>query len=270
MLDADWDNLTPLIYGRPSRQIPKDSVFAPLRDMPRVRANPTTAFFDDEEYEQDPLKGRMPPAVDWPTDHPAARHLGWGQNDAVILGVEIESNVFRLTFNHYDVERLAAVLSHPWRAEFRSAFPVTLHFEEVSELHILRMVEHWAVQHIRSSRSGLSDALCDIIDLNPIATCDDGAAFTLEMNGGRNGWRAKRPKHSPIGWYHDVIVVCLTAKELRVSERYREGWVRLFGEEDLWILDRFESVWPVPGWAVPDFENFLIEAGAFVQERGGT
>lgn len=55
------------------------------------------------------------------------------------------------------------------------------------------------------------------------------------------------------------LVLLIESRKLVAVERYREGWLQMYGDEHLAVLEVFDAVWPVNSWGVPDFKKWLAE-----------
>lgn len=178
------------------------------------------------------------------------------QNDSVVQDIKIGRDSIELTVNHYDVERLASMLKPKpinWDI-LGTAFPVIYRFDGVSELQVLRAVEHGALQHFRSSFRRLNGRLSGISYIHVLNCSAASISCIFAVNGGT--WFS-RGKKVQLTEFFDEYYLCIEAANLTIEDRHREGWLKAFGPEQMAILDRFESVWPVPNWSVPDFETFL-------------
>lgn len=195
-------------------------------------------------------------AVPLPTDHPAKRHFGFGQNDAGILGFELGRDSLTLTVNHYDIERLAYMFQGEESCNLRSAFPVTFRFNGVSEFVVLRAVEEGVYQKIRHSQSSFAETLWDVVRLECVQFTTDEQHYVLDFNFSRGFSRSAQRVGGACG-----LTVCLVARSLGVTEGYREGWGRAFKRRRLEVLDAFDEVWPVTGWSMRDFEHWLKQKG---------
>lgn len=196
-------------------------------------------------------------AVPLPTDHPAKRHFGFGQNDAGVLGFELGRDSVALTLNHYDIERLAYMFQGEESCNLRSAFPVTFRFDGVSEFVVLRAVEEGVYQKIRHSQSSFAETLYDVRRLECVQFTAGAQQHVLQVHhGSRFFSRSARPVGGACG-----LTVCLAARSMGVIEGYREGWVRAFGGKRLDVLDAFDEIWPVSMWSVHDFEEWLMQKG---------
>ena len=197
--------------------------------------------------------------VPLPDTHPARRHFGFGQNDAEVLDIVVGQDYLEVKLSHYDIGRLACELVDDppgaW-AVMRYAFPVTFRFAGVSELVILRSVEQGVYQKIRSAQRSIKRAVHDVISMDCVDYAADRQRYLLRLNGA-----GSRFQRGAVGGcaYKNGYALCIEARALKVKEEYREGWLRMFSGKHLDILDRFEMVWPVPSWAMVDFEQWLID-----------
>ena len=195
------------------------------------------------------------PLPDW---HPAMKHFGHGQNDARVLGIEIGREFLEVTFNHYDVQRLASMLlekADAWRS-LQATFPVTLRFGGVSQLEIHRIIENGVYQKIRTSQRALR--LADISEMQCVHYEAEVQHYVLQIHGAGTPYNRYRGQDRH-GWYTNSYYLCIAAPQLEANERYREGWIKVFDGKNLDILDAFESVWPVPRWSMKDFSRWLEE-----------
>lgn len=163
-----------------------------------------------------------------------------------------------ITFNHFDVERLAANLvsySPQWRALQRS-FPVTLDFAEVSELHEIRLVENFVLQKIRATSIAMRSYSRSVSRI--ILLPSSGGEFALLVDSYSHGaTRFKRRNAPKDDSYAHGWTTCVACKHLNVTTDYHNGWAQVFGKEALIILERFDRLWPVNDWYKPDFEQWL-------------
>lgn len=248
-----------MIPTRPSKRVRKSSAFAKLRGLPRIGQH---AVFSDEFFGEE-VKDVIDhlETVPLPESHPARRHFGFGQNDADVLDIRFAKNRLEVTLSHYDIRRLACTLMEGqghW-ASLRHEFPVTLRFSGVTELLILRRVEQDVYQKIRANQSSVADAVRDVCQMECVGFEPGKQQFVLEIHGRGRGYRRGRKHHAFS--YNDDYIFCIEAESLEVDARYRQGWTEHFGGRHLDILDDFESVWPVPGWGMPDFYKWLGQRG---------
>ncbi len=250
-----------MIHTRQLRRIKKTSLFSYLRELKRVGQ---LAVWSDECEESKDVIDRFA-TVALPDAHPAKRYLGYGQNDAEALGIEFGKESLTVTLNHYDVARLASVVLEDAAAwpRLRSAFPVGLRFEGISELLILRIVEQGVYQRIRSRQRSIACVVNDVIQMECIAYTPSQQHYILEFNGlGRPFSRNLARPPSP---YNDGYAFCIQATDLVVNEHYRQGWKHVFDGKNLDVLDAFEQVWPVPAWGKSNFEEWIGN----LREQGG-
>lgn len=243
------------IRTRPSKRVRRSSPFAALRDLPRL--GPVPKWDEDWSGECADVFESLP-SVELPKDHPGRRHFHYGQNDARVLGVELGHDWLKLKFNHYDVERLSCFfIENPWNRfeQIRTLFPVELMFLGVSDLELIRCVEQGVFQKIRCSQRAIDRSAFDICRLECVRYATDRQHYVLQFHG-RPGHYLRRPGHETMAHEHNYSL-CFSARGLDVSEGYRSGWECLFNGQHLDVLDAFEDVWPVPGWGMPTFENWL-------------
>lgn len=196
--------------------------------------------------------------VPLPDSHPAKRYLGHGQNDANVLGIEIGRDFLELTFNHYDVQRLASkILGTPdaWLL-LQATFPVTLCFRAVSQLEIHRVIENGVYQKIRASQRSLP--IKDVSEMQCVHYEPGLQRYVLQIHGAGTPYNRYRRQHRH-AWYTNSYYLCIAASQVEVHEQYREGWIEALDGKHLDILDRFEQVWPVPRWSMNDFSAWLSQ-----------
>lgn len=246
-----------MIPSRPSKRVHRDSPFAWLRELPRLGSSPV--WNDCFDFDQ--------PPPDWldrlafvsvPESHPVRRHLGFAHNDALIQDLHIGRETLTLTINHYDVERLAYTIENRPRRAMRRSFPVILRFGAISELAVVRAVEQGVYQKIRCSQPTIAPRLLDVVRIECLHYEEGCQRYVLSLNGTQSRFRRGKDQDH---WFMNTYHVCVQAAELAIDERYRPGWVRLFGADRLDLLDAFEKVWPVPRWNVPDFERWVRDQG---------
>lgn len=236
-----------LIHRRPSKHAPRRGSFAALSEIVRER-EPVL-----ENWGSDWRLRKAFPSVVLPSDHAFAPYEGLEHNDAMILGCVRERTAFSLTINHYNVWRLAAVVSEDGDAwhRLRDRFPVTLRFEGVREFRVVQHREEGDYRILRASLDGLASALFDVIALRCVGFSAEGLRFALWANG----WRDIRTKEMVA----NEITILLSCDGVGVTERLREDWIASVGEETLPLLDGLLAAGPVQGWSVPDFERFVEE-----------
>ena len=251
-----------MIHSRPSRHISKNGAFGALHGLKRVGQR---RGIPPEDWDWPPRLGPVLETllgVRWPEpgsfkSAALGRHDQWGQNDAVILDLDLEGDTFSLTVNHYDVERLAAVMVdyQEWRS-LRKAFPVEFTVAGVTEFHALTAVEDSAILKLRHRLRTLGNVLCDIRCIFEVPSFGDTCSFVFAIHEFFGEFKRKghTPKLCDYGTY-----LCVSGKSLVIHESYREGWAGQFGAEALFILDRFDPLWPKNNWAVPDFERWFDE-----------
>lgn len=196
--------------------------------------------------------------VDLPADHLAKRHFGFGQNDADVLALEVGSDFVELTLCHYDVRRLACEFGglYNWEA-LKQAFPVTFRFEGVTELVVLRQVEQGAFQKIRCSQRSRARALLDVRRMECIHFEPELQRYCIAVH---LRWDADFHRSGQLihrQW--PELYVLVESRRLSVVEGHREGWQRLYGEQNLGVLEAFDAVWPVTSWSAKDFAKWLAE-----------
>ena len=206
--------------------------------------------------EDDPLK--LFSAVD--LDGRVERYLGWSQNDAYVLGWRYDHARLEVTFNHYDVWRLACVLdeNRPWR-RLAGTFPVILNFSAVTDLEVVRFVEQGAYQKIRASMRDLTRKGLDIRTIICLCAEPSHLAFLFVVQGLGNPFR--RSKKQAANPYVDSYYIAFRCAAVGLDERYRDGWIKSMGIDTVRILDEFESIWPVPNWSICEFEAWLEAYG---------
>ena len=254
-----------MIDSRPSKRIRRNSPFAAFRDVPRLGSEYYSGPEALDPWTHDPTRGRFITA-DLPADHPAARHMGLAHNDALILGACADRHRFELTFSHAGASGLAAALatSGDWN-DYCRLFPVTLRFERLSELRLLRLVEGGALQQIRACRRDLRRRFDDIGNLRTIAYDEGRIVCVLDLRCSLRGHGfVREPGADKRSWFSDYYL-CVAAESLTVEERHREAWARLFGPERLWILERFEETGQTQFICADDYDVFLREIGAVVE-----
>jgi hypothetical protein len=231
-------------------------VFAHLRELPRVgQEAPPNELDEEEEYVPFDEEAML---AKFPSDCRLRKHFGFGQNDARIIGGECTDSFFRLTFNHYDVERLAACAGLLTGDALDGAFPVSIEFVDVQELFVMRSAEDRFWQLIRNTRSDVFDNLLDVNEFRLHGLTEDEIIATLIVNEW-SPFRRRRTKY--YGWSSEGVNIHVRAKAARVIERYREGWIEHCGKDSLPLLDAFEDVWPQRFWGVSDFEKWIKEQG---------
>jgi hypothetical protein len=235
---------------RPPKQIPIDSVFAHLRDLPRVGQ---AALPEDPEWEPEIKTYDYAKMVEpIPADNKLRRYFAFGQNDAHVIGGTLSGDRFTLTLNHYDVWRLAcsARILDWWDA--RRCFPVSLHFEGLKEIYAMRSAEdqHW--QLIRNSRSRMFSNFWDVICFTMHSWADDEVVAALRVNN----WRPFTRRQARSSNYSNWTEIHIRAKNVSLDESYRDGWIKHCGKATLPLLDAFEDVWPVQEWGVAEFERW--------------
>src|SRR5688572_26098191 len=121
---------------RRQKRIPRESIFAPLRKLPRLGTAPsiTQEFFGEGVVIPFDL---MPPLA-LPDDHPVAEVSGFRQNDSMGLDVRRAKNEITVSIDDYEVGTLYWISTG--RVD-RGDFPLDLIFADVSEFHVLRCVE---------------------------------------------------------------------------------------------------------------------------------
>lgn len=249
-----------MIRTRPCKSIDPSGLLAAFRQYVRVpQSMHLDPVWEDACFTPD-LPDPLRAFDEVKVDGKVGRYLGWSQNDAQVIATEFDKSSFKLTINHYDVWRLAGVLdeNHPWR-QLREAFPVTLEFVDVESLEIVRIVEQGAAQKLRSSMRFLSKRLDDIRTIRCVGASPERQSFLIVARGCRRGYRRAKKVFS--NTYEDSYYIALSCRYAEVHEKYREPWELLFGKSMLSILDRFDSVWPQPLWAICEFENWLEESG---------
>ena len=237
---------------RPPKQIPRDSEFAKYRDLPRVGPQ---FVENDDLFDSDPVVSED--LFDGlPKESPLYRHFGFHQNDAIVIAGWHRGDEVGLVLNHYDVWRLASCAELVGWRESRTYFPVTVLFKGVKEFHALRTAEHRVWQLIRNRRRRIFNNLSDVSYMKVVRFEEDNVVIELEINEGR-GFRRGKKRLSE--WSTGGYKVCIVATSIEIVEQHREGWIEHCGADTLPLLDQFESVWPVPGWSVPDFEKWIQE-----------
>ncbi|QYK52261.1 MAG: hypothetical protein KF824_08325 [Fimbriimonadaceae bacterium] len=186
------------------------------------------------------------------------RYLGHSQNDAIVIGWEVGNDFASLKFSHHDVARLASAISthpDPWNF-LKNKFPVTLTFNGLIELYVLRMVEHGVFQKVRSTVSNLARNMESIGSIILVEELPDEITIAIDVRGNRPFLREKSP------WcfsYTNEYYIFIRARSVTVCERYKQAWTEMFGDESKTILDNFEAVWPQPMWSMDKFENWQSE-----------
>jgi ribosomal protein L35AE/L33A len=189
-----------------------------------------------------------------------ANHFLWTHHDAKIHGIAFSASDFHLTFNHYDVERLAAILvDYPddWRA-LQRAFPVTLQLRDVVELHVLNCVENGVLLKLRHSFRNAADSWEDIYWLHAYPLDRGLWGVAVEMHGNRWFQRRRfRRRESDAQMCGSTL--CVATPEIRVELRERDGWSEVFGEESTFVVERFLERWPhdTHRWCVDQIQDWL-------------
>ena len=189
-----------------------------------------------------------------PEDHRLRRYFGFGQNDAFVISGSFQNDHISLTINHYDVWRLACFAGLADWHKCDDAFPITLRFSGVKEFYPLRIVEHGDWQMIQKSRRCVFDNFVDVGNFEMCAFSADEVVALMYFNGGECYKRKRKLKE---GWYNNEYKLCIHARKIDLEEHYREGWIKYCGEDSLPLLDKFESVWPVPAWGEPEFLEWI-------------
>jgi hypothetical protein len=183
--------------------------------------------------------------------------MGFSQNDANLLSARRSVDQFEITISHYDVGRLACEITDKpidWQS-MRLLFPVTLRFVDVTEMHVVRRIEHGVYQCRRASINSIEHSLCDVIRFECLHWETTIERYVLRLNGrGMPFLRGKMPRFFSTEDDYSILIEC---KELQVEEHYRDGWSLYFDGKHLDVLDAFENVWPVPHWSMPDFTEWL-------------
>lgn len=239
--------------ARPSKRIRKHSPFARLRNMSRV--GQVANCSEDSLCEEVDIIDRFE-IVPLPDNHPARRFLGFSQNDAEVLCINFRRSDLLFSVSHYDVGRLACEL---WEGRvdwqwMRMQFPVTMSFNGLTELLILRRVREGVVQKLRTSLRDLQRSVFDVIQIECVHYSAECERYIIELNG--KGSYFKRSRKYPQS-YHNDYAICVECESLTVQADYRAGWERVFSGRYVDILDRFEAVWPVPHWSMPDFAEWI-------------
>jgi len=241
---------------RPSKRIDPEGPLALFRNLTRVPQK----LHQDPTWEDECFTPDRPDPLKWfpevAAETPINRYLGWSQNDAFVNECRLKDRNYVLSLNHYDVHRLATVFDEDisWYRR-RKDFPVTIEFQD-ARVEIVRVVEQGAVQKVRSSAANLSGRLCDIRTIRCIAASAEMYTFLVVVRGMTGFRRGKREFANP---YEDCYYIAVTCRNVILIEGYREGWLAKLGEEKLPILTKFDKVWPVPGWAMHDFEAWVDE-----------
>ncbi len=251
-----------MIHTRPSRHISKRGAFGALHGLRRVGRH---RGIPPEDWDWPPRFGPVLETllgVRWPepgTFRSASlgRHDQWRQNAAIILDLVLQVDTFTLTINHYDIERLAAVIVdyQGWRP-LQSAFPVVFAITDVSEFHALTAVEDSAILKIRHRIRSLREELESIRCIFEIPSEEGSKSIVFSVNESLPEFRRKG--HSPEERDNGTCL-CVSGKCLTVRESYREGWAEQFGEDAMFILDRFDPLWPRNDWGVRDFQRWFEE-----------
>jgi hypothetical protein len=189
---------------------------------------------------------------------PVHRYLGYSQNDADILGCEITTTLLTLKVSHYDIGRLAMVLTDEpvnW-LRLRKAFPVVITFKGLSELNVIRFVEQGAMQKVRSSLANVEGNLGHLRFISCIDSRPPSHSFLIAVHGKRNFRRAPKVFANP---FTNTYYFALTCEEVTVQDGSRDGWLEQFGNENLPLFDKFDAVWPVPLWGMCEFEAWVEE-----------
>ena len=247
---------TGLIHTRPSKRVPKRGPFRALSEIVRRRIE-----LDGVDDWIDRRLNDAFPSVSLPNDHPFAPYEGGEHNDARVLGCHLDGSDFTLTIDHYNVERLAAVLlkDGEWRRRglgwFKGRFPVTLRFEGIREIHVLEDAEVGRFRKVRASLRGLSNALDDVILLRCIGYDENTLRFHLEFN---TQYRIEIQKSWGILPTANMFIECATVS---VKEDLRQKWIETVDEGTLPLLEALLAEGPVQSWCVPDFEAFVQNMG---------
>lgn len=257
-----------MIHRRPSRHISKCSLFASLRAIPRVGPTRIPIDLEDESLEfadpvSDALGLRHQNRVSGPGSSisvEANAHLGYAHHDARIHFIEHDSDRLHVTFNHYDVERLAAcILDYPprWR-KLERAFPITLVIDGITEFHWVETVENGVLQKVRHSFSTLATAFASLDAL--FAWEVEPEQVGVVVRGFRHRQFRRRRRR-----FHDADAqlvssdLCVCASAIEVEADVHPNWVRVFGPDSGFILDRFLGYWPenTSQWGVVAIQNWL-------------
>lgn len=242
---------------RPRKRIPKSSVFASARSLPRLGPEPNLHPEEDHDwYFEPPEIEKLFPAIQIESGDPTGRYLDSSQHDARILNFKIEASEIVLTVNHFDVWRLASCFAgHDWKSYART-FPVTYVFEGVHEVHVLRCAEEGAYQKVRASLSDLGTTLRDVLEIAKVGQPPAGPMFRLSIDNRKSGGfrRNSTLKLDVYGNWFEILIHC---SALRIDDGSWEGWRRAFGPNADAVFRAFDDLWPVNTWGVPDFEEWL-------------
>lgn len=245
--------------SRSSRHISKCGAFSALHGLKRVEG-PRDLFIGSEfELSLGPvieaLFGvRWPKYGEWKSEE-LGRHDQWAHHDGGILDFNLNHERFVLTVNHYDVERLAAVMIDykQWQS-LKKAFPILFEVSGLREFHAIASLHDDTILKLRHRLSTLSKSLHDLRCVFQVPSPPGSSSFVFVCHeflhkNYRNGNSNK--------FQYQGMHLCVNGSQLEIVEGYREGWARQFGENALFILDRFDPVWPRNNWGVLEFERWL-------------
>lgn len=246
--------------SRSSRHISKCSAFSALHGLKRVEG-PRDLYVD-----YDFVHPRLGPVLEallgvrWPKDgecksEQLGRHDQWAQHDGGILDFNLSPERFALTVNHFDVERLAAVMVDykQWHS-LKKAFPILFEVRGLREFHAIASLHDDTILKLRHRLSTLPKGLHTINSIFQVPSPPGTVSFVFNCHEFLH--RRLRNPNSNLFQFFEVNL-CANGEALNINEGFREGWAEQFGEEALFILDRFDPVWPQRRWSVLDFEQWL-------------
>lgn len=175
------------------------------------------------------------------------------RDDALCMGdsvaaIRTQDNL-SIVVTNYHINWLASYYTGEAVFNKKGRFKVKLEFEGVRNL--TQFFE--SNKKLKRYCTPIEDSFPNQIGFDAIHEFELGESENLYLMNIHPRWYYRKEGHySPYGLYSTFW-----ARKVSIYERYRQEWIEIFGEESVFIFDKFQEIWPNRHWGALKYETFL-------------